>query len=929
MPDSIAKRFKQYDILSLIGEGGMGQVFLAHDPKLGRKVAVKFLPEHLNRDPRSRERFLREARAAAGLDHPFICKIFEAGEFQGRAYIVMEFVEGRNLKETLAGRALPVREALQVVAEVAEALAEAHAKGFVHRDLKPANLICTPQGHVKVMDFGLAKHVRQVGGMETLTRTTDVTREGTIVGTLAYMSPEQARGEEVDARSDIFSLGVVLSEVLSGQNPFHRPSTAEVLSAVLRDQPELPRIKPKALNPAVGHILQKALAKDPAKRYAKIDEMAADLRRVQAELASSGGWLVRKWPFLAAGAAVLVAAFFGLGRLVGGRGPAKPAAAPAPIRVLVADFENRAGDPVFDGALEQTFALGLEEAPFIDLFRRADARRRAGQLDPTASGRLDERLAQLVCRSEGIPVLIEGSIEKQGDGYRLHVRAFDPLAARTLTELERTIKRKTQAVEEAMGLGLRMSSRLGGVPEETERAMSRETFTTSSLEAMQAYDKAQDMARAGRSKDAIAEYERAVQEDPNFGRAYAGLAVIYYNSGDQKKAEEYQGQALSLIDRMTEREKLRTRSNWYLMTKNYPKAIEECGNLVKLFPADSAGVSNLAMAHYFARDMERAVEFGKRRVELNPQGVVARANLAWYEIASGGFEQAETEARQAIAGQAGYEKAYLPAALSFVARGNLEQARSTYLQLEGVSRRGASFAAYGQADLALYEGRTAEAAKILDRAIAADLEKEGAPDLAAQKMALLAQVELARGRKASAIAAGTRACATSQKPEILFLAGEAFLLAGQPERARALAADLARRFEPEPQAYARLIEAEILRETGQLQDALRTLRDAQRTLDTWLGRFALGRAYLDAGAFTEAYSEFETCARRRGEALVAFLDDYPSARYLPLIPYYLGRAQEGLKSPAAKESYKSFLAIKERSEADPLVEDARRRLAKL
>ena len=929
MPDSIAKRFKQYDILSLIGEGGMGQVFLAHDPKLGRKVAVKFLPEHLNRDPRHRERFLREARAAAGLDHPFICKIFEAGEFQGRAFIVMEFVEGRNLKETLAGRALTLREALQVVAEVAEALAEAHAKGFVHRDLKPANLICTPQGHVKVMDFGLAKHVGAPGGMETLTRTTDVTREGTIVGTLAYMSPEQARGEEVDSRSDIFSLGVVLAEIVSGKNPFQRPSTAEVLSAVLRDEPEPPRLKPKSVNPAVGHILQKALAKEPAKRYAKIDEMAADLRRVQAELASAGGRLLRKWPLFAAGAAVLVVAFIGLWRVAGGRGPAKPAAEPAPIRVLVADFENRAGDPVFDGALEQTFALGLEQAPFIDLYRRADARRRVGQLDPTAAGRLDEKLAQLVCRSEGIPVLIQGAIEKKGDGYRLEVRAFDPLAARTLAELEGTIKRKTQAVEEAMGLGLRMSSRLGGVPEETERALSRETFTTSSLEAMQAYDRAQDMARAGRDKEAIAEYERAIQEDPNFGRAYAGLAVLYFNSGDLRKGEEYQTKALSLIDRMTDREKLRTRSIWYLMTKNYPKAIEECGNLVKQFPADSAGVANLAMAYYYARDMGRAVEYGKRRLELNPKGVVARTNLSWYYLGSGEFEQAENEARQAIAGSASQEKAYLTAALSLVARGSLDQARSTYLQLAAVSGRGSSVAAYSQADLALYEGRTSEAAKILGDAIATDLEKKEAPDLVAQKMALLAQAELSRGRKPQAVAAATRALATSQKPEILFLAGETFLLAGQAERARSLAVELGQKFEPEPQAYARLIEAKNLRAKGQLQDSLRALHDAQKILDSWLGRFALGRAYLEAGAFTEAYSEFEICFKRRGEATVVFLNDLPSARYLPLISYYLGRAQEGLKSPAAKESYRTFLALRERADADPLVEDARRRLAKL
>ncbi|MCX6573618.1 MAG: serine/threonine-protein kinase, partial [Candidatus Aminicenantes bacterium] len=274
------KRLKHYELVSPIGKGGMGEVYLAQDEELERQVAIKFLPEALHQDPKARERFLREAKAAAALDHPFICKVFEAGEFQGRSYIVMEFVEGKSLRDRIAEGPFPPADALRATLEVAEALEVAHAKGIVHRDLKPANLICTPQGHIKVMDFGLAKHVvaePAEASAVNLTRTMSagparesITSPGVVLGTIAYMSPEQARGEPVDARTDIFSLGVVLAEMLSGKHPFEKPTPVETLTSVLRDNPPPVHVKPKVLDPDLARILNRAMAKETSSRYQKV-----------------------------------------------------------------------------------------------------------------------------------------------------------------------------------------------------------------------------------------------------------------------------------------------------------------------------------------------------------------------------------------------------------------------------------------------------------------------------------------------------------------------------------------------------------------------------------------------------------------------------------------------------------------------------------
>lgn len=925
------EKVKHYEILEPLGKGGMGEVHLAQDTVLDRKVAIKFLPEMMQKDATARVRLLREAKAAASLDHPFICKIYETGEINEKAFIVMEYVEGKDLKEKLDEGLLPLRDSLQMALEIAEALEEAHNKGIVHRDLKPSNIMLTPQGHVKVMDFGLAKQILP-GGEESITKTltqASITEKGAIVGTLAYMSPEQARGEPLDVRSDIFSLGIIIHEMTSGKHPFSKSSPIETLSSILRDDTPPINVKPKIANPVLSPVLRKALAKDPRDRYQNIRDFVVDIRKVQRETVAGSRLLYRRLPILAASVIIIALLVFTVFRFTRQPKVGIPETGPEPISVLIADFQNKTGDSAFDGSLEPALGISLEGAPFISVYQSAKARKLAIQIDPNSDGRLDPQLAQLISQREGINVVVNGMVESSGEGYTIKMWAMDIVTSERISEPVQTIKTKAEVLKAADSLASKLRSDLGDIPAESAEAIAKETFTTISLEAWKAYTQAQKLDVLGKYDEAIEEYRRAIAEDPDFGRAYSGLAAIYANRGQVQEAEKYYQMAMTRIDRMSDREKYRTRGGYYLMKKNHLKAIEEYTALVEKFPADSAGHSMLAYAYFLGRDMSKAVEEGRYAVELFPKKFTTRINLAWYAIAASDFELAEQEAQKALELNPSFEKAYVCLALSELGQGLSDQAVQTYQKLKTLSSFGASFAATGLADIAFFEGRLADVAAILKKGIAADLGN-GRTYLAAYKWTILAHAFLLQGQKDLALDAADSAVSTSRKGDILFSAAQIYLKTGQENNAHDLAGELSKELQPVNQAYAKLVKGEISMTRGEIPEAIKLFREAQAQVDTWLGRFALGRAFLEAKAFTEAYSEFERCLKRRGEVTAIFLNDLPSYRYLPPIYYYLGRAQEGLGSPAASESYQKFLEIKANSDGgDPLVEDCLRRLALL
>ncbi len=925
-------KVQHYEIIELLGKGGMGEVYLARDAILDRKVALKFLPDELEGDARTRERFLREAKSAAALDHPFICKIYETGEWRGKAFIAMEYIQGKTLKDRMEQEPLPLKDIIRVTLEIAEALENAHKAGIVHRDLKPVNIMITSQGHTKVMDFGLAKRVLPGGGTAELSRTltqASITEQGSVAGTIAYMSPEQAKGENVDTRSDIFSLGIILYEMISGKHPFSKPSPIETLTSILRDAVPPTHITPKSVNPVLNPILRKALAKKPADRYKNVTDFANDLRKAQIEK----GFRIHipRRLLLISAASILIIALAVVAvlrfRHPSGESASKPVnTGQKPISVLIADFENKTGDPVFEGALEQAFGIGLEGAPFIKMYDRARARTLVNDLDPNAKGKIEADAAQLLCSREGINIVVAASIEPSGSGYVFDVWALDPLSYLRLAERSKTIATKAEVFKAADSLVAELRDDLSRIPAETVQALSMETFTAASLEAMKIYAHAQDLVLAGKDDEAIQEYLKAIEKDPKLGRAYAGLAVVYRNRGRDEEANKYYEKAMALIDQLTDREKYRTRGGYYFLNRNYKQAVEEFSALMKQFPMDSAAHTNLPLAYFYNREMQKAFEEGQKAVEFAPRNLTARSNFVWYAIGYGKFEVAEKEFQEVMKLNPEFVDARVTLALLQLAQDRPREAEKTYLELSSKGARAASLAAIGLADLALYEGRLNDARKILEEGIAADL-KNKFEDEVTLKSVMLAQNFLAQGKLDAAIQAADRVAAASKKGSNLFSVALIYIQAGQSEKALKVAADLNAKPQAELQAYARLIEGEAAQKKGEIPKAVDLYQKAQALQDTWLGHLALGRAYLEANQFTEAHSEFDMCLKRRGEATSIFLDDFPYYRYFAPVYYFLGRAQEGLKSPAAKESHQKFLKIRERADpGDALVEDARKRL---
>jgi len=920
-----------YEIIKLLGKGGMGEVYLARDAILDRNVAIKFLPEEMQTDELARTRLLREAKAAAALDHPFICKIYEAGEVDGKTFFVMEYVEGTDLRSRMDKGPIPLRDVLQTSLEIAEALDYAHGKGIIHRDLKPANIMLTLQDHAKVMDFGLAKHFL-LDGQADVTRSlsqASLTGQGTLVGTVAYMSPEQARGEPLDGRSDIFSLGIIFYEMATGRYPFSRISPLETVTSILRDATPRVHIKPRIVNPILSPIFHKALAKAPAARYQSAKELIKDIQKLQREIFGGVPFLLRSWQKAVAAIGLVIILVAGAIFLTRRLSTKPQAVEPATVSVLVSNFKNQTGDPIFDGVLEKALDISLAGTPFISIFSRQKALELAAQLDPSTGETLDEKRAQLVGRRLGINVVVGGEISRGEKGYTIGVWALDTVKSEKIYEESSPIGNQNDILKEIDRFSAKLRSNLGDVPADSKQALAKETFTTTSLEAMKAYARAQELDDQGKTEEALKEYLRAIDHDPNFGRAYSGAATIYFNSGRLEEAEFYFKEAMKRIDQMTDREKYRDRGMYALMQRDFKKAIDEFSSLLQHYPGDYVIHANLAIAYFYARDMPDAVKEGLLDVKYNPQGVWAHTNMSWYALATGDLQTSERESRKALELEPSFTKAHITLALTQLADGQPGEAIETYRKLQDLDSYGATLAATGLSDLAITEGRLTEALKILDDGIAFDL-KNGQGYDAAIKCVMLAQAYLLQGKKERAVETAERALKISEAAEILFSAALVNVGAGQEEKARTLQAELNKKAQPEPRVYAQLIGGELSRSRGDIGNAVSLFHQAKDLIDTWLGHYLLGGAYLQAEDYTAAYSEFEICLKRSGEAASVFLNDLPSYGYLPPVIYYFGRAQEGLGSEAAADSYNRFLKIKGKDDGtDPMVAEARRRLASL
>jgi len=598
--------------------------------------------------------------------------------------------------------------------------------------------------------------------------------------------------------------------------------------------------------------------------------------------------------------------------------------------VLVADVQNKTGDPVFDGVLESMLSLSLDEASYISVFDSKRARSKAMTIRPGSEGQIDLELAQLVCQSVGINLAVNSTIEQENGGYLITVKAIDPTNSEEVAKVEQKISTKQDVFKAADNLSAKFQSKLVDIPDDSTEALMKETFTTTSLEAMKAYSEAQILDAVGKEKEAIQGYQRAIEHDPNFARAYAGMAVSYYAIRDFPKVEENYQKAIELIAKMpnlmTDREKYRTRGGYYIFKQNFKRAVEEYRALVEQYPEDLAGHSNLAFAYFVGYRMQEAYEEGLKAVELDPEILDFRYNQSWYALASGNFERAAAEARKTLEIDPNYTKAYVVLALLELAQDRPGEALKIYRELEALSESGATWACVGLADLAIYEGRLGDAVAILSKGIATDVKKNQG-FYANPKYRMLAQAYLLQGKNAAAVEAAEKALELYRGGETLFAAAQIYLDAGWLDKARKIAEELAAKVQDIHQAYARLIRGCLSLRSGDATNALNLCDEAQGLVDTWLGRFNLGRGYLEAGAFAEALSEFEKCQKRRAEALSVFLMDFPTFRYLDSLDYYVGRALEGSGSPAARDSYQKFMKIKENADpGNPLVKDTQQKI---
>jgi tetratricopeptide (TPR) repeat protein len=550
---------------------------------------------------------------------------------------------------------------------------------------------------------------------------------------------------------------------------------------------------------------------------------------------------------------------------------------PEPVSVLIADFLNATGDELFDGTLEQALQIGIESAPFITGYRRDAALKLASSLQPTEA--LDKVAARLVAVREGVKLVMAGSIEEDNGSYTLYVRAIDPKGGEELISVEVDAKDKLDVLTAIGTLAGDLREKLGDKSLDREKLRASETFTAKNLEAAQAYAKGQSLAYNAKYEESIAYFKKALEHDPEFGRAYTTLALSAGSLGRTDEAGEYWDKALNNLGTMTARERLRTLAIYYSrVTRNREKAIEAYTELVEKYPADDAAHNGLAIQHFYTLNFDAALEAGGKLLEIYPSSVMGRSNYALYAMYASDFDTAVAEAEKVRELDPGYFKGWLPVAMKALADGDDEAARAAYQSMSGIGFRGASTANLGLADLAIYNGDYDTARTLLGQGITVD-EAANSQYYAATKYIALAEAEVGAGEHSAAIEALETGLGVSAREAQSVPAALMYLELGQADKSWEIAMKLGQQLPPKSRAHALLIHGLIALENGEHVRAIDTLSSAIALADLWLARFYRGRAFLEGGFFAEAMDDFLTCQGRRGEATAVFLDDLPTYRY--------------------------------------------------
>ena len=898
---------QRYHIIKLLGVGGMGSVYQAWDKELGVAVALKIikLPEDADEsDARAlEERFKRELLLARQVTHKSVVRIHDLGEIDGTKYITMTYVEGSDLSHILKAEGkLTVPRVLRIARQVLEGLAAAHNAGVVHRDLKPANIMIDADDQALIMDFGIALSSRD-GKHKS---------EG-IVGTLGYMSPQQATGQPVDQRTDLYALGLIMYDLLGGRKMDRDAESmmADMLGRIGKAPEPIRTVNPDVPE-GVERVITKCLEPNVEARYA----LAADVLAAIDGLDENGIPIPvppRFTRMTMAGAALAVVLVIGATWTIATR---KPPPAPAPVSVLIGDFQNTTNDPTFDHMLEPVLRLALEGAGFISAYDRNGISRNMGVPPPE---KLDERTATELAVKHGVGVVLTGSVDRQGNAYAVSVKAIEAVTGKVISSANSRAASKEQVLSAAGKLASTVRQALGDDTSDSKQLFAMDTVSATSLEVVRNYAAAMDALSNSRFEEAGAGFGKAVELDPNFGLGYAGLAVAAHNQDRTQDAQKYIKEAVRHLDSMTERERYRTRGLAFEWTSDYQACVKEFSDLIERYSSDAMARNNLAVCLTYLRELPKAIEEMRQAIKILPNRRLYHENLALYAAYSSDAQAAEEEAR-AIEKPSLF--GLLPLAFAQILKGELPQAAEIYRSFTKFDQLGVSYAASGLGDLAIYEGRYSDAVKIFTEGAAADEAAKDA-DRAASKFTQLAHAQLLRQQKTAAIAAADKALAISQAVKIRFLAARIYAAAGAAAKARAVANSLASELQAEPQAYGIIVEGEAALQAGDARQAVKLLIEANKIFDTWLGHFALGRAYLGAEAFMQADAEFDRCIKRRGETLALFLDEEPTVGYLPPIYYYQGRVREGLKSSGFAEPYRAYLAIRGESKEDSLAAELR------